>query len=354
MHLTTLLPFDLCNKWKSIGWSVLLGLFVVGLFNGTQAQETQERPKTFEKLGTLDSPLIRESSGLAIAETQPDSFWTVNDSGHTNDVFCVSFSGQVLAQVTLRNASNVDWESMAWFVKDGVRYLVVADVGDNRSRRQQLQVYFFPEPEFERQSEMVKFAVDCWGFQFVYSDGPRDCEALAVDPLTLDIWMVEKVMRPRSDRQPPGLYRISASDRWLDKALNHRASETKANNVSDSPLLTAERVGDFPFLFVTGLNFSPAGNRLVMRNYFQAFLFEKPADQTWADTLLSSKPTTIRLPVQRQGEAIAFSSDAKSLIVTSEFENQPIWRIHLDKELDGSSPAAANETKDVDTKDNFP
>lgn len=332
--------------WPFIG---LIGSFVMILSNPLTAQTATDPEKRFEKLGTLKSPLIPESSGMAIAETQADAFWTINDSGHTNDLFCVSFTGQVLAQVKLRNAKNVDWESMAWFVKDGVRYLVVADVGDNRSRRQKLQVYFFPEPKFEPQEEMVKMEIDCLSFEFVYPDGPRDCEALAIDPETLDIWLVEKIMRPRPDRKRPGLYRIAAGENWLDEAFRSSGIETEPNqtdNLANQPrLFTADRVGDFPFLFITGMNFSADGNRLIVRNYLQAFLFEKTAEQSWAEILLAAKPTTVRLPLQRQGEAIAFTSDSCSIIVTSEFVGQPIWKIHLDPILNRTESAPSETPK---------
>lgn len=290
------------------------------------------RTNAFEKLGTLNSPLIPESSGIALAETQENAFWTINDSGHTNDLFCVSFSGRVLAKVTLQNAKNVDWESMAWFVKDGVRYLVVADVGDNNARRQQLQIYFLPEPEFQLQEEMVKLKRDCFSFRFVYPDGARDCEAVAIDPETLDIWLAEKIMRPRGDRKPPGLYRISADKDWFRRAIE--AAELKPQQSVVSPIetevISATREGDLSHLFITGMDFSRDGRFLIMRNYLQALLFEKKNDQTWAEALTSTKPSNVRLPLQRQGETITFTSDSRSVIITSEFVGQPIWKIGLD------------------------
>ena len=44
-----------------------------------------------------------------------------------------------------------------------------------------------------------------------------------------------------------------------------------------------------------------------------------------------------RLVIERQGEAICFSKDGQSVIVTSEFRKQPIWQVKIDNGRDAES-----------------
>jgi len=295
------------------------------------SQETEAKSRPFLRLGKLESPLIPESSGIVHCETQPNAFWTINDSGNTPDLFCVSYEGRVLGQFTLENAKNIDWESMSFFSHQGTRYLMIADVGDNLSRRASLQIYYLPEPNLEPGEELVKRQVRCSMFEFVYEDGARDCEGVAVDPSTGDILLVEKLSRPAGNRPPAGLYRIAAADGWYPPFREEPSNlqNKRENNLATESLdrLTAKRVGDFPYLFITGMNFSPDGSKLILRNYVNAFLFTKIEGQNWITTLTASRPIHIPLPLQRQGEAISFTGDSQFLIITSESVGQPIWRI---------------------------
>ena len=55
-------------------------------------------------------PDLLEKAPLAIAD---EVVWTLNDSGNTAVLFALSLQGQILAEVSIGNARNVDWESLA-------------------------------------------------------------------------------------------------------------------------------------------------------------------------------------------------------------------------------------------------
>jgi hypothetical protein len=51
---------------------------------------------------------------------------------------------------------------------------------------------------------------------------------------------------------------------------------------------------------------------------------------------------TLQLPEQEQGESMTYSPDGRTLLVGSEFPDQPVWRVPLPKEAQPPrSPASA-------------
>ncbi len=96
--------------------------------------------------------LVDENSGLENCSTAPGAFWTLNDSGGEPRLFAIRADGSLVAPegagaayrgVLLTGRRNVDWEAVA---ADGAGNLVVADIGNNESRRRNLCFYVVPEP----------------------------------------------------------------------------------------------------------------------------------------------------------------------------------------------------------------
>ncbi len=291
----------------------------------------QQDDSLFVQVGTLDSQLIPESSGLAMSFQHADFFWTINDSGNSNTVFGLKRTGELMVEITLEGATNRDWESMSRFSAGEVNYLVVAESGDNRSRYDSGRLYVFPEPDLSDLSQPVKQSVQPNTVEFVYEGGACDCEAVAVDPTTHDLWLFEKISKVVSQRKP-GAFRIEAKD-WIDQATG---AETKAGR--GGPII-ASKVCDLQHHFITAGEFSRDGKRLIIRNYVHAQLFERIATAngetaSWETVIRSGQSTLIPLPFQRQGESIAFTQDGQSVIVTSEFVKQPIWQVKVDEYLE--------------------
>jgi len=235
----------------------------------------------------------------------------------------------LLATVEFQTGENRDWESLARCKLDGEQYLVVADVGDNLARHPRCQLYFFPEPKFERGAEPLAIGLTPIAIEFCYSDGARDCEAVAIDPKSNDIWLFEKMMQLNLRRRPQ-VYRIAA-DQWLPRLTEASVagvdSPKQVDNGSSSRALVAQRVGTINHSFVTGAEFSPNGDQLIMRTYSYAIHFQISAKQNWAAHFLELQPTLLALPVQKQGEAITFFPNNDSWLISSEGVQQPLWLI---------------------------
>ena len=84
----------------------------------------------------------------------------------------------------------------------------------------------------------------------------------------------------------------------------------------------------------TGADISPDGSVLAVLTYTDCFLYRKTPGESWA-TAVAREPNVLSLPAIYQAEAICFSADGNSLIVTSEKAPTPLYRIALPQLPDG-------------------
>lgn len=274
-------------------------------------------------LGRNDNGEIPESSGLAVSSFLPNAIWTHNDSGRAAQLYLLRTDGKLLAKVDLSGSKNLDWEAMTRFQINGKPYLMIGDVGDNRNRRKSCKLYFFSEPDLSsRVSEKnarlpLETRVQCESLEFAYPDGPRNCEAIAIDQSGSQLWLVEKVYVDSAQKTPPGVYVLPL------------ANIGRGKNRGQADPIVAKRIANFPIRNVTGMDFSPDGKRLIIRNYVNAHMYSREGIETWEETFNTTNPETVVLPLQRQGEAVCFTKDSKALILTSELTRQPIWQVSL-------------------------
>ena len=285
-------------------------------------------------LGINNNEQVTESSGLANSTFTKNSIWTLNDSGHSNDLLLLNTDGTLQASVSINGATNVDWEAMAGFKLGATPYLLVADVGDNLKRRKIYQLYLVREPDLSAKLKIanaklpLKTTVDAITIQFTYEDGPKNCEAIGVDLAAKEVWLVEKIYYDDIGKTQPGIYTLPIS------------------LPPDSKPQVAKRIASFPPRNVTGMGFSPDGKMLIIRNYLNAHLYSRADSQNWQEVVNSTKPKTVVLPLQRQGEAICFTKDSKSVILTSELKRQPIWQVSLRPYVDRTTGDAGNTMQD--------
>jgi len=157
--------------------------------------------------------------------------------------------------------------------------------------------------------------VERWPVQ--YDDGvPRNSEALAVQPGSNRVHLVDK----QEDAARPAYL-------W-------RAPPTlRTDGVN---LLT--RVARVPVTEATGASFSPRGDRLVVRNYESAFVWEVAGGDVGA--ALRQPPVVVPLPSQAQGEGVAFRPDGGALVLTSEGVRSQVVEVPLPVAAAGTAAAA--------------
>src|SRR5512133_2257756 len=148
----------------------------------------------------LEDPRILEPSGLALSRRHPGVLWTHNDSGGGPPLYAVGSDGRTLATLTLAGVAARDWEAMAAGRDNrGRPALFVADIGDNLDHWPEVAVYRVAEPARLRDA-----TVPATRYRMRYADGPRNAEALLVDPRSNRLYVATK------DPDGGGLYRAPA------------------------------------------------------------------------------------------------------------------------------------------------
>lgn len=259
-------------------------------------------------LATLANTDIDESSGIACGRANKGVFWTHNDSGDGPRVYAFGLHGEDLATFKFSGAINQDWEDIASFTLDGRHYLLVGDAGDNSLSRDDCSLYLVREPVLDtrrrkaRGELTVEMAVD-----FRFQDGPWNCEALAFETTARLILLATKS--------------LGAGCRIYSLPLPPKPSRK---------VFVAKLVATVNIPMVTAMDVSPDGHRAVLLTYGDAFEYERRGHEDWQKTF-SRQPRRITLPARRQGEAICYGPDGRTLYLTSEKTPTPLIEISIEK-----------------------
>jgi hypothetical protein len=107
-------------------------------------------PRTGEvrTVGRITSAGVDEISGLVASGRRRRLLWVHEDSGNPTSLLGYSPAGRRRARVAVRDASNFDWEDIA----RAAGTLWIGDIGDNASIRNEIRVWWFPEPGADRTS----------------------------------------------------------------------------------------------------------------------------------------------------------------------------------------------------------
>ena len=234
---------------------------------------------------------ISEASGLAASRKLPGILYTHNDSGGEPIVYAINSKGMLAARVRLAGIKNRDWEDIAVGPDPGSQKqcVFVGEIGDNDAAHKSVFVYRFEEPELS-DTLLVIAAPD--KIEIVYEDGPRDAEALFVDPRSGDICIVSK------RETEVGLYRVK-----------YPYSLTSPN--------TAVKEATLPMSYVTAADISPNGKYILIKTYTGILRYKRGSSQSIA-VALAGKPKELPYQPEHQGEAVAWACDGKSYFTLSE------------------------------------
>jgi len=219
-----------------------------------------------DAVARIDSPEIRESSGLVKSRRHPDVFWTHNDSGDAPRLFAIAASGELIAEFAVEAARHRDWEDIA---ADEAGNLYVGDIGNNFNARRDLVVYRIPEPDPYGEERSVRADL---ALPFRYADQkgfPQwrqwnfDAEAL--------FWMdgaLHILTKHRSDRRTQ-LYRLPVTPAQDEAVLEPIASF----DLGEAHRLYFSSAGN-----VTGADFHSKGRLLAVLTYRAVYLFVRDTD----------------------------------------------------------------------------
>ena len=289
-------------------------------FSSTTGTQQSPRPARYGppvNVAILKDDSVIESSGLVASRSTPGAYWTHNDSGDGPFIYALNARGAPLGVFRVAGAEARDWEdiSIGPGPERGKSYLYIGDIGDNNEARSEIVVYRVAEPALT--PETVKLTKARPGrtdsadaIRLRYPDGKHDAETLLVHPASGNIYIVNKVPLVN-----PVVYEAVAP-------------------FTAGKLIVMRRIGEVrvPSLFggvITGGSVSPDGRRVALCDYFQGYELVLPAKSTDFNDIWKQRMTGFDLGKRNQGEAIAYRSDGKALLATSEGKNPPLIQVAL-------------------------
>ncbi len=266
--------------------------------------------------------LLHEISGVIASRSQPGVLYVHND-GADQRLYALSECGRVLGTFALEGVRARDVEDIAigpgpaGAAESGGRdWLYVGDIGDNPARkgtggRRHIWVHRFAEPHIgEGQKSNVAVPIDgAETLMLRYPGEPHDAEAMFVDPVSGDLFIVTK-------------------ENDGDSQVLRARAPLSASHVNELEVVASIRFGSAQApgaLRCTAGDIEPGGAAIVLRTYATAVLWPRAPGQSVADAL--AQPG-IEVPsrAEVQGEAVAFAADGRSYYTISEGAHPPIWR----------------------------
>jgi len=242
---------------------------------------------------------ITEASGAAVSGANKNFLWVVNDSGGSNEIHLIQSDGTSRGSVKVKAAKNRDWEDLAGFSSGGENFLMIADTGDNDSKRDFCTLYVVREPALPQDGKSLDEKIPlAWKIDFTWEGGPRDCESVAIDPTS------EKILLVSKRTSPPEVHELPL------RPNGKRTMTKKIGTVRVmAPSLSFIKYRNQP----TGMDISVNGNRAVIVTYYGLFVFDRKKDETWS-VAFAGKSLTSNPHGLPQAEAVALSHNNGRLI----------------------------------------
>ncbi len=237
------------------------------------------------------SKKLAEASGLVASVANPGYYWSHNDGENPAEVFLIDDKAKIVMTCKLANVANRDWEDIAVGPgsQEGKSYLYIGDIGDNLSQYPYKMIYTFVEPVLSEGDHVIsKFDT----IVFKLSDGVRDTEAMMIDPMTNNVFIISK--REDSVR----LYKMYTPAKRGDT-------------------LQAEFKTKLPFTKIVAASISADGTEVLMKNYDHLYYWKR-SDAESIPELLLRKPIELNYLQEAQGEAIAWTRDGAGFYTLSE------------------------------------
>ena len=248
-------------------------------------------------MGLVEHENISEASGLAASRKNTNVLWTHNDSGDLNRLFALDIHGKHLGVYQIGFYQARDWEDLAIGPgpEDGKDYLYIGDIGDNAVSHSLYYIYRIIEPVVKSDQAPKDSLITNENIETIiykYPDGPRDAEAILVDPINKDLYIISK-----SD---------STANVYL-AAYPQPISEE----------FTLEHVTTLTIPYVVAADISVSGEEILIKTYTNIFYWQRnPTDILWQ--VFSTAPATVPYSIEPQGESVCWAGDNTGYFTLSE------------------------------------
>jgi len=321
------------NCRTSLAWLTVLLMFLSGCQKEKQLPVDESFFEAGIVQGELDTKEMKEASGLAESSNNPDLLWAHNDGGDKARIFLIDKEAHYKATVWFAGTTHRDWEDMAVGPGpgEGKNYIYVGDIGDNDSKHKYKYIYRVEEPvvDWNRSPDTTLASIDC--IKFELPDGPRDAEAMMLDPLTRDIYLISK------REQKVNLYRLPypqsttetiTAELVLPK-LEFNQFEKKSVSKNENETLINGYHSAY-YNQIVSCDMSKDGNEVLIKSYSSVYYWKRKKGESIVK-LLKRTPTLLPYAPEPQGEAIAFDLEGKGYYTLSEERDKTLQRLFFYK-----------------------
>lgn len=255
-----------------------------------------DAPKFGQRIdaGLLEYAELNEASGLAASTINRNLLWTHNDSGDANRIYALNEQGRHKGVFYLKGCDARDWEDIA--VGPGpqkdISYIYVANTGDNFGLFDTKHICRVKEPRLTSKTAVDGVLDNVDVISFRYPDGNHDAEALFVDPLTLDIYVITKQTK---------------------QAVVFRAAYPQPLHQT----VTLTPVATLAIDYVLAASISADGSEILMRAGNDVWYWQRQNNIPLLE-VFKSKPQKIPYIPEPQGEAIAWQANGRGYYTVSE------------------------------------
>lgn len=244
-----------------------------------------------QRLGKVTSAAITEISGIVPYGFEEGYFWVHNDSGDGPNIYLIDSKASLKVRVEVEGLKAIDIEDIGRFQLNDKKYLLLADMGNNLRDREILSLYIIEEPKLNFNVSSIKVPL-VKELKYRYSDKRRDAEALFVDPLDLQVYILSK--------------------RDFESTVFSFPIDLKSNQVNVlKPLQT------LPFTFTTAADISSDGKYILAKNLTHIYFWERKNKESIIESF-QSEPKIIPYQIEPQGEAICFDLKKRFFYTISE------------------------------------
>lgn len=270
-----------------------------------------------ENTGQLDSSIINEASGIAVSAKFPGRLYHVNDSGGGPYFYTTDISGKQTKKVKIEGYKNrrSDFEDLSIGRGNSSNTrLFIADIGDNRERRDYVELISIEELESYGRSVAPAATI-----KLVYPDRAHNAEGLAVHP-NGDIYILTKEEDLDKDKAYPSkLYRLS-----FERRMNAGKQPVLLEYVGDIDIPSLVPEASTFGQIATSLDISPDGKRFLILTYEDAIEFNHDLSVSKIKDTEDMKEGVdyriIEINSLPQQESVSYLPDGSGFIYNTEYK----------------------------------
>jgi hypothetical protein len=297
----------------------------------------QQGGNPFSLTGTIRSTALDEISGI---QAGAGADWYVHNDEDKTEIYVIDLQGNLLATVHFGQPGDPklqDPEGLVALPGAEGPVLALADMGDNHQPRESIRLLMMPFPAPDAAGFYPTRVELLHSIILHYPDGSRDCESIAYDAASGQVLFLTK------RDKPPRLYGLDAESAMREKEMTLEFLGEVPGFRPPTPIdLLREPDRGAWISQPTGMDISADGRLAAVITYRSLYLFSRDGDESWAQAF-REKPLEFRGPPGSYEEAVGFSPDQDSVIVTTERLPAPMYRFDLNSNL-ARPPAHASAT----------